>query len=50
MKLINSSLLHVYHRTPATIGHRLKVRSNRFSLRITDSWNAPSESVVMAPP
>ena len=29
--------------------HRLKVRSNSFSLRVTDSWNALPENVVMAP-
>ena len=29
--------------------HRLKVRSNSFSLRVIDSWNALPESVVMAP-
>ena len=29
--------------------HRHKVRSNSFSLRVTDSWNALPENVVMAP-
>lgn len=29
--------------------HRLKLRSNSFSLRVVDSWNALPESVVMAP-
>ena len=29
--------------------HRLKVRSNSFSLRVIDSWNALPENVVMAP-
>ena len=33
----------------ATRGHRLKVRSNSFSLRVIDSWNASPETVVMAP-
>ena len=28
--------------------HRLKVRSNSFSLRVIDSWNALPESVIMA--
>ena len=29
--------------------HRLKIRSNSFSLRVIDSWNALPEHVVMAP-
>ena len=29
--------------------HRLKVRSNSFSLRVIDSWNSLPETVVMAP-
>ena len=29
--------------------HRLKLRSNSFSLRVIDSWNALPEHVVMAP-
>ena len=29
--------------------HRLKVRSNSFSLRVIDSWNSLPDKVVMAP-
>ena len=29
--------------------HRLKIRSNSFSLRVIDSWNALPQHVVMAP-
>ena len=29
--------------------HRLKVRSNSFSIRVIDSWNSLPESIIMAP-